>query len=111
MYSDNASKLIAHFEHILVARSVPILQRKKLSMPTAFKQTSESEHEESTATLTLKFADGSTKSIGVSGQLFLDRETGAFKIQSVTGSKFVYIPDENRFTGKRKRRIKLLHNL
>lgn len=63
------------------------------------------------ATITVTFADGVVKSFDVAGQLFLDHGTGAFKILSETGSKFVYIPDENRFTGKAKRRLKVLYNL
>jgi len=63
------------------------------------------------AKLTLNFANGDTKTYEVSGELFGDLETGAFKIMGDNGNKFVFIPNEDRFTGKRKTRLKLLHNL
>lgn len=63
------------------------------------------------AKLTLNFANGETKTYEVSGEIFGDIETGAFKILSDNGAKFVFIPNDNNFTGKLKRRLKVLHNL
>jgi hypothetical protein len=81
-------------------------------MQTVDKVSPEKASEKNSATLTITFENGDVKTLGIhEGEVFVDVETGAFKIESVTGAKFVFIPDERRFTGKRKRRLKLLHNL
>lgn len=63
------------------------------------------------AQLTLKFADGLTRSYEVTGPTSGDPETGFFQIDNENGSKFVFLPNPEFHTGKRKRRLEVLHNL
>ena len=66
---------------------------------------------ENTATITLELITGEVRSYSISGDAYGDLETGAFKIENKNGSKFLFLPNPEFHTGKRKRRLKLLHNL
>jgi len=65
----------------------------------------------STATVTLEFADGMVKTYQVSGEVYGDLETGFMELRNENGSKFVFIPNPDNHTGKRKRRLRVLQNL
>lgn len=75
-------------------------------------KTSNSHQASASAELTLKFSDGTVRTYLVDGLLEGDIETGAMRItQDNNGSQFVFIPNPNFFTGKRKRRLIHLYNL
>lgn len=63
------------------------------------------------AEIILKFQNGETRTYKVSGLVYGDLETGTIKIENENGSKFVFLPNPQNHTGKRKRRLKMLHNL
>lgn len=46
----------------------------------------------------------------IEGLVFADLTTGAFRVEGENGT-FVNIPKPERFTGKKKSRLELLHNL
>lgn len=67
--------------------------------------------DKNSAELTITFANGDVKTYKIAGEIFGDIETGAFKIENENGSKFLFLPNPEFHTGKRKRRLQFLQNL
>lgn len=64
------------------------------------------------ATVTLQDLDGVNLKtpLEIDGKVSFEPENGAWKIEDEHGS-LVYLPKAERFTGKRKKRLEVLHNL
>lgn len=65
----------------------------------------------SSAEVILNFEDGTQRKYKISGTVFADLDAGAVEIRNDNGSRFVFLPNPEFHSGKRKRRLLRLYSL